>query len=331
MTEIYNRSGQRVYLDIYGGVADETPTAVLTLPDQTTRNLTVVQDTAPTGIDERYYVALTMADTKNNGNLKVVWDFSLEGTAVDKTDRFEVVTPYLSIGEVKRIYPEATDEEAQDIEAAVRHIINAHTGQDFGYYEGPLTVEGHGESALRLPRRLIELTGFGTLSANLDPRAAIITSDGWYLKKAWAVETSPIASDSAYWGDYNDGVFDNNIYSDPDGDGDPPLFGPLGSRPGGIIVAPGTSGRPTSWSNDYPFVITGRWGYETVPEPVKQAAKLLVNDYACQEIAFRDRYLESIKAADWRLQFSTQAWERTGNVRADQLLSDYVLMDWAVI
>ncbi len=83
--------------------------------------------------------------------------------------------------------------------------------------------------------------------------------------------------------------------------------------------------------NDYPFEITGDWGYKSVPAPVKEAARLLVNDYACSEQLYRDRYLESIKAADWRLQFSSRAWEYTGNVRADQLLSEYVILDWAVI
>jgi hypothetical protein len=331
MSEIHNRTGQVVYLDVYGGVADDLPVATLALPNGTSRALIVTQDTPPTGVDDRYKVSLTMADTKDDGPLTVTWDFSVDNVFVDKVDEFEVITPYLTIGEVKKIYPEATDDEAIGVEAAVRHIINSHTGQDFGHSFETITVEGHGESALRLPKRLISITGLSTLTSQLDPRATIITSDGWFLKKAWAAETGIISSDSQYWGDYVGGPFDNNIYSDPDGDGEPPIVGPLGSRPGGVIRVPGTSGSATSWSNDYPFRITGEWGYKSVPAPVKEAAKLLVNDYACQEIAFRDRYLESIKAADWRLQFSTQAWERTGNVRADQLLSDYVLMDWAVI
>lgn len=319
MSEIHNRTGQLVYLDVYGGEADALPTASLVMPDGTETTLTVVQDAAPEGIDERYHTTLTMAHTKDDGPLTVTWEFSLDGIEVDKVNHFEVVTPYLTIGEVKKIYPEATNEEAIEVEAAVRHVINAHVGYDFGYFVGTKVVEGHGESALRLPSRLIELTGFSTLSSNLDVRSAIITSDGWYLKKSWSYETTPIESDSIYWG-----------YTDVD---NPSPGEPGYEKPnhGYIITAPGQGGVATSWRDDYPFNITGRWGYESVPQPVKEAARLLVNDYACQEIAYRDRYLESIKAADWRLQFSSRAWESTGNVRADQLLSEYVLLDWAAI
>lgn len=275
----------------------------------------------------------------DTNDVEVVWHFTIPSVPEDsfeETFSYEVVTPLLTKQEIKRILDDdfATDEDIWEVEAAVRHVIQAHTGQKFGYDRGKtLTVEGHGETALRLPERLVSIMGVNTLTSALDVRSFIVTSDGWYLKKAWANAT-PLTdgSDSQFWGDFvNNSVFDNNIYSDPDGDGDPPLVGPLASRPGGIIVAPGASGNATPWKQDYPFEITGDWGYKSVPAAIKEAARLLVNDYACSEAAYRDRYLESIKAADWRLQFSSRAWESTGNARADFLLSDYVILDWAVI
>lgn len=320
MSEIHNRTSQTVYLDVYGGTSDVLPIATLTDVDGVIRLLTVTQDVPPTGVDDRYYVTLTMADTQNDGPISVLWNFSIDGVPVNKTDHFEVVTPYLTISEVKSVWPSATDDQAREVEAAVRHVINAHTGQSFGLSNRTIVVEGHGEDALRLPQRLIELTGLGTLTATLDPRAAIISGNGFYLKKAWAQELSTTEGDSFYWNGWgiNDGL-------EP--------WEPGYEKPshGYVISAPGNSVNPTPWRNDYPFRITGRWGYEYVPEPVKQAAKLLVNDYACTEALYRDRYLESIKAADWRLQFSSRAWQYTGNVRADQLLAQYVLLDWAII
>lgn len=286
-----------------------------------------------TPVDGGFEIQLPYIGSDTN-DVEVVWSFTIEGISetFEEIFSYEAVTPYLTSREVKQIFPQASDQEAADVEAGVRHIINAYTGQSFGFDRSKtITVEGHGESVLRLPERLVELQGISTLTSVLNPAGAIVVSDGWYLKKAWLEEISIQDSNNQYWGDWRDGVFDNNIYSDPDGDGRPPIVGPLGSRPGGIIVAPGTSGGTTPWKNDYPFEITGDWGYKTIPAEVKEAAKLLVNDYACMEIAYRDRYLESIKAADWRLQFSAQAWEATGNVRADQLLSEYVILDWAVI
>lgn len=270
----------------------------------------------------------------NNSSVRVTWRFNIPSSGPFSQEYdYDVVTPYLSMHEVKKIVEGASDEEAAAVEAAVRHIINAHTGQSFGYMPNKvIKVEGNGETSLRLPLRLIRVAGVNTLTSHLDTRSFIIVSDGWYIKKGWADSTPKVdGTDSQFWGDFTDSVFDNNIYSDPDGDGREPIVGPLSSRPGGITVVPGSSGRATSWRTNYPFEIKGDWGYEKVPAPVVEAAKLLVNDYACMEILYRDRYLDSIKAADWNLSFNSRAWDSTGNVRADQLLSDYVMTDWAVI
>lgn len=306
MSEIHKHTSQFIYLDVYGGAADALPAAVLTDSLGATRVLTVTQTVpAPTGIDQRYSVTLTMADTQSEGELFVSWTFAINSVQITKVDNFDVVTPYLTITEVKKVYPEATDAEAIEVEAAVRHIINAHTGQTFGFSTETISVEGHGERALRLPKRLVELTGVSTLTYILNPHAFAIVSDGWFIKKRWSDVIGTRLTDDEYFGE--------------------------DSRPAGIITAPSVSGTASRWKDDYPFDVTGDWGYKTVPYPVKEAARLLVNDYACSEIAYRDRYLESIKAADWRLQYSNRAWEYTGNVRADQLLSEYVILDWAII
>lgn len=296
---------------------------------------------------EYYSVVVPYAYTASERDMIIEYDFHYmedggEHVASGSV-QFSVVRPIVSVDEIKSLHPGLSDAEAVSLESSVRHIINAHCGQSFGYSIGKtLTVEGHGENALRLPERLVSITGVSTLTSALDPSAFIIVSDGWYLKKAWARATPlETPTDSQYWGDITDGVFNNNIYDDSDDGFNPgyngagqlvdPTLTPVSARSGGVTVAPGASGRSTPWKNDYPFKITGDWGYKTVPANVKEAARLLVNDYACSEIAYRDRYLESIRAADWRLQFSSSAWEYTGNARADQLLSEYVILDWAVI
>jgi hypothetical protein len=275
--------------------------------------------------------------SQSDGDYTVKWDFKyIEDTVeYDYTNEttVSVVTPILPLSEIAGILGvELSSDRIAITEAAVRTIIQAHTGQRFGFYKDrTLRVEAHGESALRLPERLIDVTGLSTLSATLEPTSTIITSDGWYLKKGWAHELTTISNTSTYWGSSAAGVPANNFL-------DEDLWTlPLPGEPGyektghgQVISAPG-SRNPTAWANDYPFAITGNWGHRSVPTPVREAARLLVNDYGCREAAYRDRYLESIKAADWRLQYSSRAWEATGNARADYLLSEYVILDWAVI
>lgn len=309
----------------YGPTPDATVTAVTVLVNGVESSVS-----APAKNAGGNYWELQLPYLRDTANdVEITWDFTIGaigGEFFDETFFYEVVSPLLTKQELQRILDDEdlADEDVWEVESAVRHVIQAYTGQKFGYDKGKtLTVEGHGETALRLPERLIAITGVNTMTSALDTRAFIITSDGWYLKKGWA-EAVPLAatSDSTFWGESS---FNNTIYTDPDDSVNP------GYEDGGIIVAPGASGRATAWKQDYPFEITGDWGHKTIPTAVKEAAKLLVNDYACSETLYRDRYLESIKAADWRLQFSSRAWESTGNARADYLLSDYILMDWAVV
>lgn len=247
---------------------------------------------------------ITLPYLDGDGNAEVAWSYSVAGNDYVRKFNYEIVTPYLSIADVKSVVPEATDAQAIDIESGVRHLINAHTGQSFGGGVKTLTVEGNGEDGLHLPERLRAISGLSSLTAQLNTAGVIITSDGWYIKKKWLDELSSIETTQEYWGD---------------------------SRYGGVIVVPTADTRPQEWRRNYPFQITGLWGYDHVPEPVVQAARLLVADYSCMEAKYRDSYLESIKAADWRMQFNARSWENTGNVRADQLLSQYVLLNWLVI
>lgn len=258
----------------------------------------------------------------------VTWTFTVAGAGtIIKTDTYEIVTPLLSKREIKSVWAEATDIEVVTIEAAVRYIIQAHTGQRFGKRTKSVVVPGSGETALALQERLISLTGIKTLSAVLNPSALVIIADGWYLKKRYSDAISDIANTSVYWeadGYYTYGDFPaeapHGMGHTPDRYGHGPIITPPGRRSGSI------------WKDDYPFTITGVWGYDDVPTAVKQAAKLLINDYACAEQTYRDRYLESVKAADWRIQYNAQAYLHTGNVRADQLLNDYVMkLGWRLI
>lgn len=321
MSEIYKSSTQFVYLDLIGETADALPTATVT-NGGVVSSLSVNTDTPPSGVTERYYVVLGLANTQAEGDLTVDWALHIGGTPVTKEDVFSVVTPYLSIAEVKAIWPQKTDDEAIQLETVVRHIIEAHTGQYFGLASKSLTIRGAGEAFLRLPERLVELDGITTLTTTLNIADSIITGDGWYLKKGWTQGSVYTPSDNLYFGNIDE-IW--HLNPEPDMPGyEKPDHGP-------VIMAPGLVTLATCWSVDYPFVITGKWGYKNLPTDVVLAAKMLVNDYGCNEIMYRDKMLKAIKFADADIDFSMSSWTGTGNLRADQLLSRYVMLDWALL
>jgi len=253
----------------------------------------------------RYSFSLPFFLSREERELTVHWSFTYtengETYEFDEYTPLSVVTPLLTKAEIKQIHPNATDDEVVRIEEAVRLIIQAHTGQKFGKFIGTYSVKGSDGNVLQLPARLLKLTSVNGLEDNPN-RYFFIGGDGWTLQHfPWGVP--PVKAD----------------------------YHELHQHVGGVIHNPNMV-KLGEFYKSMTYNITGEWGWDRVPDAVKEAAKLLVNDYACGDAAYRDRYLTSMTAADWRIQFNSGAFARTGNVRADQLLSDYVLKrGWAVI
>lgn len=255
-----------------------------------------------------YSVVMPFSLIQNDRDLVVKWKFRYEEPGstplvqvFEQTTHVAVVTPILPFTTIRSILDDnASDDEVMEIERAVRTIIQAHTGQSFGKYVGKRAVTGNGDKALRLPMRLLRLNsinGERYMLPNL-----IVRGDGWYIiHKSFGIPSLKA--------DYHGLHYLNN----------------------GVIEAPSRVPR-MAWVENVDYVIDGEWGWEQVPTAVEEAARLLMNDYACQDVAYRDRYLDSISMADWKLQFNQRAFEATGNARADQLLSNYVLKrGWAVV
>ena len=246
-------------------------------------------------------IAATLPYQPHDATVKVIWNFTVEGSgAYSESNTHDVVTPLLLPHEIRKIVGEASDEDVAEIEQAVRHIINAHCGQSFGKYVGPIAVTGSGEPNLRLPRRLISYTKVngGTYWNDM----LSLRGGGWFLQSKHVFAPS-VRADFDGW---------HYSYSSP-------------------IVAP-YSKVLTTFIKNVEYEIDGVWGWEEVPDAVRSAAKLLVNDYACGDSLYRDRFLTSMTAADWRIQFHEGAFSNTGNVRANQLLAEFVLRrGWVII
>lgn len=241
-----------------------------------------------------------------DGRIDIYWSITYTEPAngeiytVNKMVPVDMVTPVLSPTEILQVWDTASSTEIVKIEKAVRHIIQSYTGQEFGHYIGEMSAKSTGGQVLRLPRRLMNLTSFNGTVAN---PAHFLIGDGGYTLRYARFGVPPVKAD----------------------------YDGLHMHTGGVIHNPNNV-RWSEFDNGVTYKISGSWGWNAVPEPVKEAAKLLVNDYACADSQYRDRYLTSMTAADWRIQFNSGAFVRTGNVRADQLLSEFVTTrGWGVI
>jgi len=301
-------------MEIYTNSRAAGRTVAITFPHEEATNLSVDVFVYQNGeqvaeiaqvvqVPNKLTCVLPLSMVQFDSTLEVVWKISFdelgEPVNVTKKTLVEVVTPILSAEEILEVWDTATPAEVVKIEKAVRHIIQAYTGQTFGMYIGKEKVRGTNNKSIFTQKRLIELYDVDGQNASGYFR---VHPEG-YIVEHYAYGIPPVKAD--YFG--------------------------LHMHTGGVIHNPNNV-TYHKWASDRTYELNGRWGWEAVPEPVKEAAKLLVNDYACADSQYRDRYLVSMTAADWRIQFNSGAYLRTGNVRADQLLSEYVITrGWGVI
>lgn len=243
----------------------------------------------------------------------VLWDFAYDqgGVRYSYQDRtaVSVVTPLLPLEEIARIaeYDMATDEgreDARDLERRVRYAIQAYTGQNFGKFRGNMKVRGSEGKALRLPAPLIQFDGLA-YDGILRPNFGVEVINGGWALSGGEIYIDNIKQAPPEW------MLDRFDYT-------------------GKIYAPALYGY-NRFRESIEYTVAGVWGYHDVPANVRQAARLLAADYSCDESLWRDRYIDSVRAADWRFEFNAQAFEGTGNAAVDAILSDYRRSVMAVI
>jgi hypothetical protein len=270
----------------------DTPVSMaLGIEDATEVTATIVQS----GVDLQTFTGPTFALPFKvygyDGPFDIRWEFFVDDdpTLHTRYERHEVVTPLVAVD------PE--DPEAVQAERVVRKIIEAVCGQSFGFHYHSHVVYGQGGNSINLPERLIRLDGVSSLQAPYEaiPFGAVnIIADGWMLttnagRQFYSIKQMP--PEESY-------VSAN-----------------------GAIIAPGSV---RAWRNNHTYLITGSWGYSGVPTEVSDAARMLIDDYNCDEDAYRNKYMANMRSADWRIEFNALTWQGTGNAKVDALLSPYI-------
>ena len=233
--------------------------------------------------------------THLDGEFDVVWTYSLEGDTYTRRDTHAVVTPLFTKDELvdyDSMFAALTDDQEVRLEALVRKIIESYTGQTFGFREGTVKAYGNGDSVLLSNQRVI----------SLDANGYKITNNGYGIESIVPLY-GEVAVDS-----FEDTVkFTNGV------------------------ISPASAGFNRVFRNNVLYTINGRFGWQSVPEKVKQAALILANEFSCDENTWRDRYIKSVRAADWRFDFGSGAYTGTGSLNADQLLAEYVVGGLAIV
>jgi hypothetical protein len=252
--------------------------------------------------------------TNRNKQLKLVWQYNVDGTSITKEHKLFVVTPYVDItqaGDVLRLGSDPSDPnyksyfEISEAERYARKVIENYTGQIFSLYDDVHTVYGAGADVLPLPFKLSDLH---ELYEN-----DILLLDNINNVNNWNYDT--LISESGFGIRINRAnMLDNTVYV------------ANGMVPPSINYSTGGA-----FSKDSVYRVAGRFGWDQVPDEVELAAIELMKDYFSKDKVWRDKYMKSISTFDWKFEYEAETYRGTGNVYVDQILLPYVINQMVVI
>ena len=254
-----------------------------------------------------YIVNIPYQYTNRNKTLRLVWEYQVSGTSIQRSDEVYVVTPYVDFNHVQDLgfSMDSSDpnyksyKELIRAERYARKQIEQYTGQNFYLYDDLYVVYGYGSDILPLPAKLSSLhelyAGDTLLLDNINEinnlsYNVIISESGYGIR----IDRSSI--------------IDNTVYV------------ANGMVPPSIYDIEGV------FQTNVPYKVQGKFGWEKVPDEVELAAIELMKDYFAKDTVWRNKYIKNISTFDWDFEYTTEAYAGTGNAYADRLLADYVMV-----
>lgn len=228
-------------------------------------------------------------------------------------DDMTVTRPYIDVVSLA----ESTGDEIEELqmyESLARSIINSFT-DGFEYHRSVYEATGNGSDYMPAPFRLNRVVRVlendflvydSEASEPVTERKYIVTSDHsavtLYMPSPYGydrMQSNPVvpylpASDSFTLYNTNDSP---NIIQNMKGS---PFF-------------------PENW--DYVFVLETGWA--AIPQEIKHATKLLINDFKCNNLPYANSYISEYKSDQFSIKFEPGAFEKTGNGIVDQILEKY--------
>jgi hypothetical protein len=293
MHTIYKGESEPITLSLfaYGQATDATGTPVLVIKD--TAGTTLLTPTVTKTEVGEYYAEIPWTLTNSSPRpLKAEWTYTLDGATGTRVEWYNVITPYVSFKQILGVSPADTSyEEMKAAETYARFAIDAYCSQVFHPYQDDIFAYGQGKDVLSLTKRILSLDKIS------------VQGETYYddTTNEWG---QPIEISNT-----NKAI---RLMGDPDDD------------------IPGWSASGI-FSNSVRYDVSGTFGWEQVPGEISAAALLLVNDFFCKEAPWRNKFVTSISASDWRVVFNAEAQRGTGNATADRILDPFVSNNWIVI
>lgn len=217
--------------------------------------------------------------------------------------------------------------EAEMYEAIARAIINSITG-GFMYKREVIETVGLGNDYLALPFRLNKV--LQVIENDIIVYDAETTDTAWTNVREYSItpDKAAISVNLGNVGGYNrlqsQPVLRQRSASDSftrynTNDSPNYIDTPYDTKNFSTSV----SGSPM-FPNGWDYTVTVEAGWPIIPQDIKQATMLIVNDLKCNNIPYINSYIKNYKSDQFTLAFDDRVFLDTGNRIADKILSAYV-------
>jgi hypothetical protein len=301
---ISKRSQQKIHLNIYSdGVlvqADAVPTInIIDADTGATLLQAATVDEPQIGL---YSFFLSSALTQANVMLQVTWNYILNGVHNQEIEFYQVETVYSEISEIVDFFgfgakpsdPNYFDPKSiSAAEKIARTIIEGYTNQRFYQRYGSQEQFGKGSDALELIENMLTIDKVWENDVLLidNTRNPVFNTFGFPL------EISPTGRAVRIINQGWDVRYDNQV--------DPAVL---------------YYGR---FRDNSRYKVEGQIGYRYVPNDIKIASMLLVNDILANDFNWRNKYLSKVNLSEISFEMAGGAFNGTGNVTVDNILDQY--------
>jgi hypothetical protein len=203
-------------------------------------------------------------------------------------------------------------EEYITLERTARHIIDTLVG-GFYYTRGEVETTGLGADYLPLPKRANKINAVYENNVKVYDRINPITKQYTYV-----LSPDKTAMTIKMEGSYN--RQQSKVVSIPVGASDSfMLYGDDYDQILALTEIKGPSLFPRNWD----YTVYGEWGWPVVPQDIKDATKMLIDDMKCGKLSYIQKYVTEYQTDQFRVKYSDLSVRGTGNLLVDKILENY--------
>lgn len=300
-----------VIATVYDVTNDKTLTPLVDPADE----IEVITATKLDNDEGTYQIVIPFEHCQRNRTFKVVWEYEVDGNAASHSQYVDVVTPYVNLSDAWDEMNIGTDpsdpnyktyKEMQAAERYARKLIEDFTEQSFYLYDDTHIAYGFGSDILPLPYKINSLHKLYENDVLLIDNLAEINN--------WVY--TPLVSESGYGIRVNRQELTDNVVYTANGMVPPTIY---------------DHGDGSSFRDGYRYIVEGRYGWSKVPADVQEACIVLMKQFFSKDTEWRNKYVKSISAFDWKFEYNGEAQKGTGNLYADKLLTPYIVTNFMAI